>query len=610
MPPLVRILSFLRPYKMRVALAWLCVLGAGAFVLATPQLIRWAIDTGLDVQIKNLNGNETHVALGNTRTLVIAASAIIAAALLRGAFAYGQTYLAEWVSQWVAYDLRNAIFERLERLSHAYHDQAQTGQLMSRATQDVEAMRLYISFGVLRMIYLLVVLLMVFSIMLISDWSLTLVAWALLPVVIWRSRVMTAQLSPIWMKVQDGLGRLGAVMQENFSGVRVVRAFSREEYESRKFAREAEDLFGHSYLTTQISAFNAPMMTGLWMLAMVATIWFGGWQITQGRMEIGELTSFMLYLTILQVPIRALGWIVMLFARAASAAERIYEILDAESAVKEKPGAVELKDVEGLVRFEGVSFGYDAVSPLLHDVSFEARPNEVVALLGPTGSGKTTVVSLIPRFYDVTSGRITIDGHDIRDLTLASLRRNVGIVQQDVFLFSATIRENIAYGAVSASQEEIEAASRTARIHDVIARLPEGYDTWVGERGVTLSGGEKQRIAIARTLLMDPRILILDDSTSSVDTETEYLIQQALAELMRGRTTFVIAQRLRTVKNAHQILVLREGRIVERGRHHELLRRDGFYRQIYDLELRDQEEALARTRREEELHPAFEEKTT
>lgn len=605
MPPLVRILSFLRPYKMRVALAWLCVLGAGAFVLATPQLIRWAIDTGLNVQIANLNGKETHVALGNTRTLTIAASAIAAAALLRGAFAYGQTYLAEWVSQWVAYDLRNAIFERLERLSHAYHDRAQTGQLMSRATQDVEAMRLYISFGVLRMIYIIVVLLMVLAIMLVSDWSLTLVAWALLPVVVWRSRVMTAQLSPIWMKVQDGLGRLGTVMQENFSGVRVVKAFSREEYESRKFAREAEDLFGHSYRTTQISAFNAPMMTGLWMLAMVATIWFGGWQITQGRMEIGELTSFMLYLTILQVPVRALGWIVMLFARAASAAERIYEILDAESAVKEKAGAVELKDVKGLVRFEDVSFGYDAVSPLLHEVSFEARPNEVVALLGPTGSGKTTVVSLIPRFYDVTSGRITIDGHDIRDLTLASLRRNVGIVQQDVFLFSATIRENIAYGAVGASQEEIEAAARTARIHDFIARLPEGYDTWVGERGVTLSGGEKQRIAIARTLLMDPRILILDDSTSSVDTETEYLIQQALAELMRGRTTFVIAQRLRTVKNAHQILVLREGRIVERGRHQELLRRDGFYRQIYDLELRDQEQALARTRREE---PALEER--
>jgi ATP-binding cassette subfamily B protein len=460
------------------------------------------------------------------------------------------------------------------------------------------------------MVYIFVLLLMVLCAMLVANWSLTLVAWALLPVVIWRSWAMTAQLSPIWMKVQDGLGRLGTVMQESFSGMRVVKAFSREEYESRKFAGEAESLFGNSYATTRISAFNAPMMTGLWMLAMVATIWYGGWQITQGRMAIGELTSFMLYLTILQVPVRALGWIVMLFARARSAAERIYEILDAESAVKEKPGATELEEVEGLVRFEDVSFGYDAVSPLLHEVSFEAQPNQVVALLGPTGSGKTTVVSLIPRFYDVTEGRITIDGLDIRDVTLASLRRSVGVVQQDVFLFSATIRENIAYGAVSASQEEIEAAARTARIHDFIEGLPEGYDTWVGERGVTLSGGEKQRIAIARTLLMDPRILILDDSTSSVDTETEYLIQQALAELMKGRTTFVIAQRLRTVKNAHQILVLKEGRIVERGRHQELLRRDGFYRQIYDLELRDQEEALAKARREGEPRVPLEERTT
>jgi ATP-binding cassette subfamily B protein len=289
----------------------------------------------------------------------------------------------------------------------------------------------------------------------------------------------------------------------------------------------------------------------------------------------------------------------MMYSRAAPAADRIYEILDAESAVKEKPDAGDLTDATGAVRFENVSFRYNAVSPVLDDVSFEAKPNEVVALLGPTGSGKTTVVSLIPRFYDVTGGRVIVDGHDIRDLTLASLRRNIGIVQQDVFLFSATLRDNIAYGAVEATQEEIEQAARAARVHDFIAGLPDGYDTWVGERGVTLSGGEKQRIAIARTLLMDPRILILDDSTSSVDTETEYLIRQALAELMKGRTTFVIAQRLRTVRNADQILVLRDGRIAERGRHHELLRRNGFYRQIYDLELRDQEEALQRHRGQE-----------
>ena len=599
MPVLIRVLSFMRPYKLRVVYAWGCVLGAGAFVLVTPTLVGWAIDTGLHVQIANVNGKETHVALGSAHTLMIAAAAIVVAAVLRGIFAYGQTYLAEWVSQRAAYDIRNAIFDRLERLSHAYHDRAQTGQLMSRATQDVEAMRLFISFGALRMMYIFVLLIAILVIMLLQSWQLALVAWAVLPFIAWRSIIMTSQLSPIWLRVQDGLGRLGTVMQENFSGVRVVKAFSREKHESERFAREAEALFADSYSTARISAVNSPIMTGLSMLATVATLWFGGWQITQGRLAIGELTSFMLYLTILQMPIRAIGWIVMMYSRAAPAAERIYEILDAESAVREKPDAGDLTDATGAVRFENVSFRYNAVSPVLDDVSFEAKPNEVVALLGPTGSGKTTVVSLIPRFYDVTGGRVTIDGHDIRDLTLASLRRNIGIVQQDVFLFSATLRDNIAYGAVEATQEEIEQAAQAARIHDFIVSLPDGYDTWVGERGVTLSGGEKQRIAIARTLLMDPRILILDDSTSSVDTETEYLIRQALAELMKGRTTFVIAQRLRTVRNADQILVLRDGRIAERGRHHELLHRDGFYRQIYDLELRDQEEALQRQRGQE-----------
>jgi ATP-binding cassette subfamily B protein len=296
------------------------------------------------------------------------------------------------------------------------------------------------------------------------------------------------------------------------------------------------------------------------------------------------------------MPVRAVGWMVMIGARAQSAGERIYEILDAESAVKEKVGAVELEGVRGEVSFEDVSFSYDAISPVLRDVGFTARPGEVIALLGPTGSGKTTVVNLMPRFYDVTGGRITIDGADIRDATLASLRRAIGIVQQDVFLFSATISENIAYGVVDAREEDIVRVAKAARIHDFIVSLPEGYDTWVGERGITLSGGQKQRVAIARTLLMDPPILILDDSTSSVDTETEYLIQQALSELMRGRTTFIIAQRLRTVKNADQILVLRDGRVVEQGRHQELIRAGGHYQEIYDLELRDQEEAYERAR--------------
>jgi ABC-type multidrug transport system fused ATPase/permease subunit len=590
-PVLLRLLSFMWPYRRRVVLAWLCVGGTAAFAILMPQIIRFAIDRGVRF--------EGGVALGSTRMLVLAALAVLGTAAARGLFQWGQVYLAEWVSQRSAYDMRNAIYERLQRLSFAYHDKAQTGQIMSRATVDVEGVRLYISMGVLRLLYVFVLLVVVLILMLFMSWKVALVAWAFLPLVALRSTQVTTRLHPIWQRIQDLQGRLGTVLQENLSGMRVVKAFSREAYESEKFDREAHALFTNAYVSTRVQAFNTPLLTGLWMLSMVATGWVGAREIAAGALSYGELTSFMFYLTMLQMPVRALGWIVILFARARSSGLRIYEILDAESAVREKAEAVELEAPRGRVRFESVSFAYDAISPVLREVSLEAKPGEMIALLGPTGSGKTTVVNLMPRFYDVTGGRITIDGVDIRDMTLASLRRCFGIVQQDVFLFTATIRDNIAYGAVEASEERIEEVAKAARIHDFIMGLPDGYDTWVGERGITLSGGQKQRVAIARTLLMDPKILVFDDSTSSMDTETEYLIQQALAELMRGRTTFVIAQRLRTVKAADQILVLQDGRIVERGRHDGLIRRDGLYRQIYDLELRDQEEALERVRREE-----------
>jgi ABC-type multidrug transport system fused ATPase/permease subunit len=316
--------------------------------------------------------------------------------------------------------------------------------------------------------------------------------------------------------------------------------------------------------------------------------------ITEGNLSAGELIAFLAYLTLMIMPMRMLGFIVQMFARAGASGERIFEILDAESAVTEKPDAKPLENVHGDVTFEGVAFAYDAVSPVLREVTFEAPSGKVIALLGPTGSGKTTIVNLLPRFYDVTAGAIKVDGIDIRDTTLVSLRANIGIIQQDVFMFSATIRDNISYGAVNATYEQIIEAAKIARIHDFIMSLPDGYDTWVGERGVTLSGGQKQRISIARTLLLDPRILILDDSTSSVDTQTEYLIQQALSAVMKGRTTLVIAQRLRTVKNADEILVMKDGTIAERGTHEELIALDGLYREIYDLELRDQEEALKR----------------
>ncbi|MBI1885418.1 MAG: ABC transporter ATP-binding protein [Chloroflexi bacterium] len=585
---LIRVLSFLRPYKGRTAIALLSVFASSGFILVMPQLIRWGIDFGIGVERQG----DRFVVDGSTPALVIVALAVVGAAAFRGLFSFMHQYLGEWLSQRVAYDLRNGIYDRLQRLSYAYHDRAQTGQLMSRATQDVEALRWYVQLGVLRLAYVVILLGVVLGLMLWTNWKLALVAWAFVPVIAWRSSVMALSMRPLWAKVQDGLGRMTTVLQEALTGARVVKAFAREEYESEKFAVEARQVFAHSYQSSRIQAVNGPLMSGMWMAAIAAVLWLGGREVIAGSLRLGELSAFLLYLTLLQMPVRSLGWIVMISARAGSAAQRIYEILDAESAVKEKPSAPELRDVKGHLRFEDVSFGYDSISPVLKSIDIEAKPGQVIALMGPAGSGKTTIVNLMPRFYDPTRGRITIDGMDIRDVTLQSLRRAIGTVQQDVFLFSATVGDNIAYGAVDASQEEIEEAARAAHIHDFIMSLPEGYDTWVGERGITLSGGQKQRIAIARTLLRDPKILILDDSTSSVDTETEYLIQQTLARLMEERTTFVIAQRLRTLKMADQILVLRDGEAVERGRHDQLLRKGGLYRQIYDLELRDQEEAL------------------
>ena len=587
-PILLRLLAFAVPYWRTVLVAWLCVAAASAFTLAMPILVGFAIDRGLDI-------SEDGIALGDKKTLTVLGFAVMGAAIGRGIFAYGQQYFGEWIASRVAYDVRNSIYNHLQRLSFAYHDKAQTGQLMSRATQDVEAVRMFTNMGVLRLLNLVVLIVIVTILMGTTNWKLALVAWAFMPIVAIRSIQVSTSLRPIWLEIQNLQGRMSSVLQENLSGMRVVKAFSQEQQESVKFSKEAKNLFENAYRANRIQAFNTPLLMGIWVLAMVAVGWFGAFQISAGTLTPGELTSFMLFLALLQMPVRMLGMIVIMFARAQSAGERIYEILDAESAVQEKPNAVDLDGVTGHVRFENVSFAYNSISPVLRGVNIDARPGQVIALLGPTGSGKTTVVNLMPRFYDITEGRITIDGKDIRDVTLSSLRKAIGTVQQDVFLFAATIRDNIAYGVVDASQEDVEHAAKAARMHDYIMSLPEGYDTWVGERGITLSGGQRQRIIIARTLLTDPRILILDDSTSSVDTETEYLIQQALVEVMRGRTTFIIAQRLRTVQEADQILVLQDGQVVEQGRHQELIEQDGIYREIYDLELRDQEEAYKKT---------------
>ncbi len=591
MKVMIRLYSFFKPYNGQLFIAILSTIGAAAFGMLSPLMVNFAIKWGLN-PVKS--GNKVIGIHGNETALILSCVAIVMFAVGRGLAAFGQQFLSQKIGQDASYDIRNAIYNNLQSLSYSYHDKVQTGQVMSRITQDVESIRMFPSQGILRLLYIGLMLGIATTGMMWIDWRLGLVSLVTVPFMAWRSYVLSRTVRPIWLEVQANIAEITRIAEEAFTGIRVVKAFSREDLESERFRVASQRSADLSYSAAQAQAVNQPMLVGLGALQIAISMSFGAWQITQGNLAASELLTFALWLNLLQLPVRQLGFSLNWLMRAVSSAERIFELLDAQSAVTEKPNAEELKDPKGEVRFEDVSFGYDNVSAVLSGITMEASAGQVIALLGPPGSGKSTVVNLIPRFYDVTGGRITVDGHDVRDLTLASLRKSIGIVQQDVFLFIGTIRENIAYGRPDASFEEIVAAAKIARIHDFIVSLPGGYDEWVGEKGVTLSGGQKQRIAIARTLLTDPKILILDDSTASVDMHTEFLIQQALAELMVGRTTFVIAQRLRTIMRADEIVVLDHGKVVERGKHEQLIEREGLYKRIYELELKDQEEALGR----------------
>jgi ATP-binding cassette subfamily B protein len=392
------------------------------------------------------------------------------------------------------------------------------------------------------------------------------------------------------LHVQEIMGESVTILQENLVGIHVVKAFAAEEYEKQKYDRKAQVLREDYFQSERLQGTNSAWMSLYFTCTLGVILWFGGWEVMRGHLTAGGLTQFVLYMNQLAFPIRQAAQVINSFSRAISSGQRLFEVLDASSPVAEKPHAKEMGRARGHVRFEDVSFSYNARIPALTHVTIDVAPGQIIAILGAPGSGKSTVVHLLPRFYDVTTGQITIDGQDIRDFTLHSLRRNVGIVQQDVYLFSATIRDNIAYGALDASFEEVLRAAKIAQLHDQIMRFPKGYDTGVGERGVTLSGGQRQRLSIARTILLDPPMLILDDSTSSVDVETERRIHQAMIAVMQGRTTFVIAHRLSTVRQADLILVLQDGAIVERGTHQDLMARRGIYQDIYEIQLRPQEE--------------------
>jgi len=553
--------------------AYLTMTLATLSAMAVPPLLGTAVDRALESGLRS--------------QLLLIALGVIGISVLRALFSYGQNYLAEALSHIVAYELRNDIFEKLQGLSFGFHDKEETGDLMSRATADVDAVRWYVSMGMIHGLTVVVMVAAVAALMLTTNWRLGIISLAFLPLVMWRAVVMASELGAHWMRIQAETGRMTSVLQENLAGMRVVKAFGAREYEEARFEKKAATIAHERYVATRLFASQGALMTFILSAATAGILFFGIREIDAGRLTHGDMAAFILYMALLAMPVRMTGWIVNTFSWAASAGQRLYEVLDAESTVKEKPGASELPRVRGHVRFDNVSMTYNSRVPVIRDVSFEAEPGQMVAILGASGSGKSTIVHLIPRFYDVTAGSATVDGHDLRDVTLSSLRKNVGIVLQDVFVFGTSIRENIAYGAENAALEDIVRAAKVAQLHQFIEELPDGYDTLVGERGVTLSGGQRQRLAIARTLLVDPPVLILDDSTSSVDVGTEHEIQRALEEVVRDRTTFVIAHRLSTVRRANLILVVDHGEIVERGTHEELLARDGFYRRIHDLQLRD-----------------------
>ncbi|MBE2272320.1 MAG: ABC transporter ATP-binding protein [Anaerolinea sp.] len=518
--------------------------------------------------------------------LIGAVVLIVAFAAMRGVFSFIQAYMAEKVSQGIAFDLRNEIFTKIQRLSFSYHDQNQTGQLMIRATDDVEKVRLFIAQGLVLTAQAFLLLIVTLLILVLTNWQLTLVVLPILPIALVTFIIFGAVSQPLFVQIQMRLSALNTVLQENMAGIKVVRAFAREGHEQKRFNKSTDDLYEQQLKVARTFSFLFPVIFLIAQLGQVAILYFGGREILYGNLSLGDYQKFSLYVIYVFFPLGQLGFIISLLAQAAASASRIFEILDAKSDVTSKPDAVDLPPIQGHLEFRDVTFRYFGGSdPVLKNVSFEANPGMTVALLGGTGSGKTTIINLIPRFYDVSEGSVLIDGHDVRDITLDSLRSQIGIVLQETNLFSGSIRDNIAFGRPDATDEEVIAAAQAAAAHDFIVTFPEGYNTPVGERGATLSGGQKQRIAIARALLLNPRILILDDSTSSVDLLTEYRIQKALDHLMHGRTSFVIAQRISTVLNADMILVLDKGKVVASGKHEELMESSPIYAEIYHSQL-------------------------
>lgn len=571
-PVLWRCYSYLRPYWKLSLGAYLCMFAITVMSIINPQLIRWIIDRG--------------IGRGDLRLLGWSVFTLLILTILRGFLSYFQGRWSEVASQNVAADLRAEIQRKLTALSFSYHDRSQAGDILSRAIQDVDRVRFLTGRASLRVIDATVLMLFTAGVLLWMNPRLAWLAIAAMPVLAWRAIDFGVKFRPLSAQIQKQLGVLTTRVEQNLRGARVVKAFAQEIREIERFDVENEAWYRLSAQSARLQATGASMLTLIANLASVFILIYGGALVMRNQLTIGELVAFTTYLAQLLNPVRLLGMFIPAIAMAGASAERVFEILDAVPEVQEDPNAIEMPPLKGHVRFENVSFSYGRRREVLKNIHLEAHPGQIIALVGQTGSGKSTIIHLIPRFYDPTVGHVLIDGQDIRHVTLHSLRSQIGIVLQETTLFAASIRENIAFGCAHATDEEIIAAAKAAQAHDFIMQTPRGYDTLVGERGITLSGGQKQRLAIARALLINPRLLVLDDATSSVDSETEEEIQKALDRLMQGRTSFVIAHRLSTVMQADCILVLDKGHIVAQGRHEELLRTSPLYAEIYQRQLK------------------------
>jgi ABC-type multidrug transport system fused ATPase/permease subunit len=563
----VRLIGFLGPYRVPLALSVLLAFGAQAGTLAFPWLTGSVVDA--------VKRDERH-------RLPWLIGIVLAIGIAKALFTVGRRLISGDVALGVEMDLRQTLYSKLVRLSFGYYDRHQTGQLMSRATVDLQGVRFFLGYGLIFFFQHIFTVLGVGVLVFVISWKLALIALAVAPVMVGIAYRYSNVSHPVLRDVQQKMADVATVAEENVVGVHVVKSFAQEQAEQDKFERRSEALFLQSVRANRQRAFYVPVLSFLPLLGQAAALLVGGRMVVDHSLSLGDFVRFNLYLSLMMFPLRMLGMWIGEGQRATASGERIFQVIDEREDIGDMPGAGALPPGPGTVRFDGVTFGYDAARPVLEEIDLELQPGRTVALIGHTGSGKTTLASLIPRFYDVQQGRVTIDGADVRDVTLTSLRREIGVIAQDPFLFSASESENLSFGRPEATDDYLMRAATLAQAHEFVERLPDGYDTVIGERGVTLSGGQRQRLAIARALVLDPRILILDDATASVDAATEAKIRTGLREASRGRTTVIIAHRLSTIALADEIVVLENGRVAARGGHDDLVETSDVYREIWE----------------------------